>query len=404
MGCLAARPATERSRESEVPSAAALELESAKAAGAADAAAPEGTPAELQSSVARAGQNVKATRAARERMVRLLRRLAIEPGFALGQQDSTAYGVGWSGETDRSDVNSLCGSHVAVHGWDLFGIEKGSAKNGDGVDFEHMRRWIADAHRRGGLNTISWHMDNPRSGGNAWDVTPAVRDVLPGGPLHQRFVESLERAGDFLQTLRGDSGELIPILFRPFHEHTGSWFWWGGSHTTQHDFISLWRFTIDYLRRDRGLDLLVAFSPAGGELKRDADYLYRYPGDEYVDVFGVDVYSGNDPAELVRAAELVVRVAEGHGKIPALTEFGARRGLNGAGVDPRWIVNDALAPLLASPVASRIAYALAWRNARVDHCFLPYPGHPGAADFQTLCGKAGLALERDLRRIDSADE
>jgi mannan endo-1,4-beta-mannosidase len=335
-------------------------------------------------------------------MVRLLRRLATEPGFALGQQDTSAYGVGWSGDADRSDVKSLCGSHVAVYGWDLFGIEKDSAQNGDGVDFGHMRRLIADAYRRGGLNTISWHMDNPKSGGNAWDITPAVHDILPGGPLHQRFVGFLDRAADFLQTLRGDSGELIPVLFRPFHEHTGSWFWWGGTHTTDQDFISLWHFTLDYLRKERGLDLLVAFSPAAGELKRDADYFYRYPGDEVVDVFGVDQYTGNDPSELVRKVELVVRVAEAHGKIPALTEFGARGGLNGGEIDPDWVVQDALGPLLASPVATRIAYALAWRNARVDHCFLPYPGHPGAAAFQTLCAGAGVALERDLHRLESS--
>jgi mannan endo-1,4-beta-mannosidase len=387
--CLRAHPPGGAPVEALAPSAA---TQPSTVAETGSPPASEGVPA--------AGHDVGETRAARDRMLRVLRQLASSPGFALGQQDATAYGVGWSGDTDRSDVKSVCGSHVAVYGWDIFGVEKGAAKNGDGVDFQHMRRLIGDAHRRGGLNTISWHMDNPRTGGNAWDRTPAVRDILPGGPRHERYVGFLDRAANYLQTLRGDSGELIPILFRPFHEHTGSWFWWGSSHTTERDYIALWRFTADYLRKQRGLDLLFAFSPGGGEVHGEGDYLYRYPGDEYVDVFGVDEYSGNDPSALVRLAEVVVRVAEAHAKIPAVTEFGARGGLNGSGIAPGWIEHSAIGPLLSSPVAARIAYALAWRNARVDHCFLPYPGHPSAAAFQSVCADDRLLLEVDLQHLE----
>jgi len=335
------------------------------------------------------------------RLERLLRDLTLAPGFALGHEDSTAYGVGWSGDAERSDVKSLCGSHVAVHGWDLFGIEKDSAMNGDGVSFEHMRELILGVHRRGGINTVSWHMDNPKSGRNAWDPTATVRELLPGGALHARYLGYLDRAANYLQTLRGDQGELVPILFRPFHEHTGSWFWWGASHTTTRDFVRLWRFTVDYLRGERGLDLLIAFSPGGGEVHTDRDYLYRYPGDEYVDVFGVDHYFGRDASTLVGLARRVVRMAEAHGKIPAITEFGARGGLNGPGIDPNWTTSNALGPLRRDPLASRIAYALAWRNAREDHCFLPYPGHPGAPEFQAFCAADGVLLEDDLARLSA---
>lgn len=342
------------------------------------------------------GAEVRATRAARAALQRKLSQLAAGPRFALGHEDTTAYGVGWSGDADRSDVKELCGSHVAVYGWDIFGIEKEASQNGDGVDFEHMRQLIADAHRRGGINTISWHLDNPVSGGNAWDRRRAVHAILPGQRRHALYQSNLDRAANYLQSLRGDSDELIPIIFRPFHEHTGSWFWWGRDHTTDAEYIALWRYTIDYLRYEHGLEnLLFAFSPGGGEITGDADYLYRYPGDAYVDVFGVDHYYGND-ASLVRLAEVVVRVAEAHGKVPAITEFGARGGLNGAGIDSNWMVESLLEPFEESPLASRVAYALAWRNASPEHCFLPYPGHPGAAGFKTFCDHAQIVLENDL--------
>jgi mannan endo-1,4-beta-mannosidase len=391
-GCLAARSAGGAANPSstQAPPRPAQAAEPERADGS-RAEAPTSTAVPMP------GRNVRETRAARDKLQHELEVLAASPRFALGHEDTTAYGVGWSGDTDRSDVKDLCGSHVAVYGWDIFGLEKDSPKNGDGVDFEHMRRLIADAHRRGGINTISWHVHNPVSGGNAWDQRRAVHAILPGQPLHALYQGYLDRVANYLQSLRGDSGELIPIIFRPFHEHTGSWFWWGSAHTSAADYIALWRYSVDYLRYERGLDnLLFAFSPGGGEVRSDADYLYRYPGDEYVDVFGVDLYYGDDPADLVRVAEVVVRKAEAHGKIPAVTEFGARGGLNGPGIDTNWLVASFLAPLAKSPVASRIAYALAWRNASAEHCFLSYPAHAGSAAFKAFCDHEQVLLENDL--------
>ena len=345
-----------------------------------------------------------ATRAARERLQRVLSELAKSPRFALGHQDTTAYGVGWSGDADRSDLASLCGSHAAVRGWDLFGIERDAPSNGDGVDFERMRALILDAHRRGAVNTVSWHVDNPVSGKNAWDRTRAVHAILPGQRLHTAFLGYLDRVARFMRSLRAAGGELVPIIFRPFHEHTGSWFWWGGSNTNAADFVSLWRFTVDYLRNEQGLDnLLIAFSPDGGQLRRAADYFYRYPGDAYVDVFGVDQYYARDSRSLVRAVEIAVRAAEARGKIPALTEFGARDGLNSKGIGPRWMVDDFLRPLEQSAIGSRIAYALAWRNASTKHCFMPYPGYAGAELFRgTFCADDRVLLEKDISSLLSS--
>jgi len=231
-----------------------------------------------------------------------------------------------------------------------------------------------------------------------------VHAILPGQRLHATFRGYLDRVARFIMSLRSDDGALVPVIFRPFHEHTGSWFWWGGANTSAADFVALWRFTVDYLRNEHGLDnLLFAFSPDGGQVRRAADYFYRYPGDEYVDVFGVDQYYKRDARALVRVAEIVVRAAEAHGKIPALTEFGARDGLNGAGVGARWMVDDFLRPLEQSAVGSRIAYALAWRNASTEHCFMPYPGYAGEQLFRsTFCADERVLLEKDISSLLSS--
>ena len=98
-----------------------------------------------------------------------------------GHQDDLAYGVEWTHAPERSDVKDVTGSFPAVYGWDASGIERDSPKNIDGVQFSRMREWIRGGYRRGGVITLSWHMNNPASGGNAWDTTAAVSAILPGG-------------------------------------------------------------------------------------------------------------------------------------------------------------------------------------------------------------------------------
>lgn len=343
--------------------------------------------------------NAEATQAAVERLRSTLRQLVQSERFALGHEDPTAYGVGWAEEADRSDVKSVCGSHPAVYGWDVFRIENGALENGDGVAFDLMRQRIREAHDRGGINTVSWHADNPVTRGDAWDTTRAVHAIVPGGSHHALYRAHLDRVADFFESCRGDAGELIPIIFRPFHEHTGSWFWWGADHTTDADYIALWRFTVDYLRQQRGFShLLFAFSPGGGELHTAQDYLFRYPGDAYVDVMGVDHYYDTDVASLVRAVSITVAAAEAHHKLAALTEFGIRDGLSEL-TPPNWFSTNFFEPLVTHASTKRIAYALGWRNAGVDHCFLPYPGHPTAADFRRVCDDPRLVLQRDLPLI-----
>ncbi|HEX9621319.1 MAG TPA: glycosyl hydrolase [Polyangiaceae bacterium] len=340
----------------------------------------------------------KLTRQAFERLKRTLANLAQESRFAFGHQDTTAYGVGWSGDDDRSDVKSVCGSHPAVYGWDVFKVERGAPQNGDGVDFGLMRERIRDAYRRGGINTVSWHADNPVSGGDAWDTSAAVRAIIPGGSHHGVFRTYLDRVADFLASCRGDRGELIPIIFRPFHEHTGSWFWWGRDHASNEDFVTLFRFTLDYLRETRRFShLLFAFSPGGGDVRDLEDYLFRYPGDDYVDVMGLDHYYGADASPMIRALGAAVAAADAHGKVPALTEFGVYRGFaeqDDAGAS--WFSRSFLEPMVESGTLARIAYALAWRNADDRHFFVPYPGHPAATDFARFCADERVLLLRDL--------
>jgi mannan endo-1,4-beta-mannosidase len=327
-----------------------------------------------------------------------------ESRVLFGHQDALAYGVEWWDEPGRSDINDISGSYPAVYGWEIGDLELGNVENLDGVNFKKMQDWIKEGYNRGGIITIAWHMNNPVSGGNAWDTTPAVASILPGGSHHSLFVEYLDTFAVFVSGLRHKPGlfsreHAIPVIFRPWHEMTGSWFWWGRDLCTPDEYKALWRFTTDYLRNVKGINnLLYAYSP--DRFESAEQYMERYPGDDYVDIFGYDDYGNvRHPESMEQFAggiRTVVQLAEERNKIPALTETGLE-----AIPDSTWWTGTLLAGITADEVTSRIAYVQVWRNANRerenrDHFYAPYPGHISEADFIDFAGHQLIGLESDL--------
>jgi mannan endo-1,4-beta-mannosidase len=310
-----------------------------------------------------------------------LRRSA--PGPTLfGHQDALAYGVSWKGFHEfRTDVHDVSGHHPAVFGWDIGKIGP-RPSNLDLVNFRHMRFWMREVYRRGGINTVSWHANN-FMGGDAWAVgTPTVAAILPGGSHHQAYRDKLELIAGFLRKVTSGPPDYtpVPIIFRPFHEHTGSWFWWGKPYVSAAQYKALWRFTVAYLRDEQALHhLLWCYST--DIVDDEAEYLEYYPGDDDVDILGLDDYHDlgeqENTKKLTDRLGMLVRIAESKGKVAALTETGYE-----AVPKADWWTESLLKSILADPVASRIAWVLVWRNDNVKHHYAPYPGHSSAADFQ----------------------
>jgi mannan endo-1,4-beta-mannosidase len=307
-------------------------------------------------------------------------------GTLFGHQDALAYGVGRRHkDSTYCDVKDVTGAYPAVYGWDIGHVAFES--NIDSVPFDRMVEYIRDAYRRGGIITISWHEMN--SGREVWSSEPAPKRVLPGGDMHEEFSERLSQVAGFFRKLIDDNGKLIPVIFRPYHEHNGDWFWWGTKNSSPEEYIALWRYTVDKLRYDYKVNhLLYATSPDRSRMKTahdPDDFLYAYPGDDYVDVIGLDNYwdVGRSQAPrhiqdslFLHSLQTLVEIAESRNKIPALTETGL------AGItEADWFTSRILHPLKSDPVASRIAWILVWRNARQTHFYAPYPGHISQNDF-----------------------
>jgi mannan endo-1,4-beta-mannosidase len=315
-----------------------------------------------------------------------------------GHQDDLAYGVGWKSLPGASDVRFACGDYPAVYGWELGHLEKDADANLDSVNFTQMKRWIREGYQRGGIITLSWHMSNYHSGGSAWDTTAAVKDILPGGIHHERYKQDLDRFARFVTDLKGGNWpkrHRIPIIFRPFHEHTGNWFWWGKSHVSPEDFKTLWRFTVRYLRDEKQLhQLLYAFSTSYN-FTTAAEMLEFYPGDDWVDILGFDFYAYNNRPdtweEYRRCQEILLQAARDHGKVPALTEFGYE-----SIPENDWWTRVLLLNLHAPLNAGRVAYACAWRNANTKHHYVPFGGHASTPDFQEFYRHNSTLFEKDL--------
>lgn len=326
-----------------------------------------------------------------------------------GHQDDLAYGVTWIGEAGRSDVKDVTGAYPAVYGWDLGRLELGDSLNLDGVSFARMRGWIVDAYRRGGVTTLSWHLANPVSGGTSWDTTAAVPTVLPGGANHARYLQWLDRVADFALSLRATDAAgrstLVPVIFRPYHEMSGGWFWWGRGRASTADYQALWRMTVEHLRDRRGVhNLLWAYSPNQFADSAATRYWPWYPGDAWVDVLGLDDYAtlqghtlpGDPSAVMAAQLRVLAREAAAHGKLAALTETGFE-----AVPDSTWFTRRLLAALDADSLTRRTAYVLVWRNAneareKRRHFYAPYAGHPSAPDLVRFRASPLVAFEDEL--------
>ncbi|MCB0644224.1 MAG: beta-mannosidase [Phaeodactylibacter sp.] len=322
-----------------------------------------------------------------------------------GHQDDLAYGVMWKeSKNRRSDVRDVAGSYPAVFGWDLSKLGKWSY-NIDTVDFSDMRDWMIDAYQMGGINTISWHVDNFMTGGDSWDTSEnVVATILPGGVHHSAYKAKLDVLADFFKSLKTGlfAKHPIPVIFRPFHEHTGSWFWWGQPHCSPEQYKELWQFTVQYLRDVKEVhNLLYCYSP--DIFKDKAHYLECYPGDAFVDVLGLDDYHDvnpeNDPEALTQRLRMLVELADTHGKVAALTETG----LDGI-PESDWWTERLLRHIKSDPVASRIAWVLVWRNARPSHHFAPYLEHVSAENFKDFCEDPLILMERNLPKMYRANE
>lgn len=235
-------------------------------------------------------------------------------------------------------VHEITGKHPAIVAIDISGWN--SPTWGDsyrGV----VQRYIEDAERYwrdGAIISMQFHWKNPmRADGNAWVDPPRgtgpvdmAKAVTPGTPEHEAVMRDLKLTADYLEKLRDAD---VPVLWRPLHEIDGGWFWWTDRNTPENT-AALWRMMFDYYVNERGLHNLIwvysaGLKPPKGKDVAQIDVRRRfYPGDQYVDIAGIDIYPNNyygwktaQQDTYAKAYEIMQQVAPG--KMLALCETAA---------------------------------------------------------------------------------
>ena len=312
-------------------------------------------------------------------------------GIMFGHQDDPFYGLDWQWERGRSDVLEVCGDYPAVMGFELGGIELGEEKNLDGVPFNRIREELLAHVRRGGIATISWHPRNPLTGGSTWDNKnkTVVKSILHSGDQHEKFQTWMCHMSNFLRSLCDEHGQPVPFIFRPWHENSGGWFWWGKGLCSAEEYKALWNMLQDHLLADGLTNIVWSWSPNYGY---QPDIFDTYPGDERVDLIGLDAYQQRNGekdfiATLNKDLTELCEFAKQHNRLIALTECGYQNL-----PDPTWWTRVLKPQIEKYP----LSYVLVWRNADHRQYFAPAPKTKDAADFRKMVEDNKILMLEDI--------
>ena len=254
--------------------------------------------------------------------------------------------VKWEG-TDAWDIPTAelawlqanTGKLPAVRGFDfMFLNDPQCVDSGTGLPLQKIARDALRWHRAGGIVTIHWHwkmgtFTSNRSLFNFYVMNGSVpatdwdlaKGLTPGTPENTKFNTDMDAVAAELKVLR-DAG--VPVIWRPFHECSGNWFWWSAWYnpaTARVEkrpelFKQAWRYMFDRLTRVHGLtNLLWEYNPNEGA----GEVAAWYPGDEYVDMISVDVYPSNGTHPTYASTYASFNALTGGRKVVAMSENGA---------------------------------------------------------------------------------
>jgi mannan endo-1,4-beta-mannosidase len=306
-----------------------------------------------------------------------------EKGTMFGHHDDLLYGRNWITEANKSDIKDVCGDYPGVFSVDLAEImddrSTTATLNND------RARVIKEARERGEVITACCHLNNPLTGGD-------------GSATNIKFNSWLDKLANFANNLKDSNGKVIPIIFRPFHEHTQAWSWWGSSATTQQEFISLWKYTIDYLKNKKQVhSFIYAISPQLDSAGTIDSFLFRWPGDNYVDFLGWDSYHGTNTSAFSTNLRNLATLSQQKLKPCGVTETGIEGIVkNGSPYDTYW-TNEISTPL----VGKKVSLVIMWRNKydpqhEGTHFYAPFEGHSSAANFKLLYASSNMIFSKKL--------
>lgn len=235
-----------------------------------------------------------------------------------------------SSELER--IKQATGKEFAVLGLDMSGYSPCSVENGsDSNTVEFAYDWYQNA---GGIVQLCWHWTSPmdycvNNADNPWyksfykEASTLDLDKIMNGEDekgYQLLMDDIDAISVELERLR-DAG--VPVIWRPLHEASGGWFWWGNC--SAESYIKLWNVMYDKMTNEHNLTNLI--------WDWNGQDMAWYPGDETVDIVSWDIYQGNHIYSSYSGTFAKCVEASEETKLVALSE-------NGCVMDPDKVMND----------------------------------------------------------------
>lgn len=230
--------------------------------------------------------------AAARAVLKYFQELTLTPAHRVISGQFSDFGKGASLRL-MTNIFTKTGHWPAILGVDYADFGRG------GLETAKPNQAVIGYWNQGGLIAVSAHLYDPAktNGGGLRDKDVDLSSLLTThGETQARWMGELDELAGGLQELQAAG---VVVLWRPFHEMNGDWFWWGGKDPQL--FIKVWRQMFDYFTHEKGLNnLLWVYGPNHG--RNTASY---YAGDRYVDLVGLDAYTDFiDPAHIKGYAEV----------------------------------------------------------------------------------------------------
>ncbi|KAA6313495.1 hypothetical protein EZS27_035741, partial [termite gut metagenome] len=216
-------------------------------------------------------------------------------------------------EQDRDRILQATGKVPMIWGGDM------------GWDRETVVNKAVEEYEKGHIITLMWHSQRPTDEGPTIFKEQCQGEfpdeqwqelVTPGTEIYNNWLAKIDEVAGYLQLLKDKN---IPVLWRPYHEMNGEWFWWG-DRKGENGFTKLWKMMYDRYVNYHHLDNLIWVWNANGPRNTPDnayDYALYFPGMDYVDILATDIYHNDwKQSHHDQLIEL------GQGKLIALGEIG----------------------------------------------------------------------------------
>jgi len=296
----------------------------------------------------------------------------------------------------------------------LYSTDFGFAKDGDKDSYLARPEIVAEVikqHQQGAIITIMWHAVpptadepvtfRPQRGGSAPDSLASVQGQLldqqfndlltPGTKLYKRWCSQVDTIAFYLKELQQAH---VPVLWRPYHEMNGGWFWWGGRHG-EYGTAALYKQLFDRLVNYHKLNNLIWVWSVDRPTEPERQFSYYFPGSEYLDIISLDVY-GKDFNQTYYDS----LVALSNNKVLALAEVGNPPGVEILQNQPLWSFYITWSGMVRNTLKKQ--YAELMNDPRVlgqedsVYCSLVTP-------FRLACGLSPLEIGKKLKADFSGD-